>query len=70
MIITKTSQYSGKTYTMDLDVTVEQLNQFYFGGGLIQDIFPQLTNREREFIKTGMTDAEWSELFGEHAPLH
>jgi hypothetical protein len=65
MLITKTSQYSGKTHTIDLDVKVEQLNQFYFGGGLIQDIFPQLTNSEREFIKTGITDDEWTELFGE-----
>lgn len=55
---------------MDLDVTVEQLNTFYHGGGLIQDIFPQLTNSEREFIKTGITDDEWKELFGEHTPLH
>ena len=70
MLITRKSQYSGIEHAMHLDVTVEQLNTFYHGGGCIQDIFPNLTNSEREFIKTGITDDEWTELFGEHAPLH
>lgn len=32
---------------------------------LIQDAFPQLNDDEREFIKTGITSAEWDEAFGE-----
>ena len=63
MLITRKSQYSGIEHAMHLDVSEEQMNTFYHGGGLIQDIFPNLTASEREFIKTGITDDEWKELF-------
>lgn len=64
MKVTNTSQYSGKTYTMDLDITPDQWAKYCCGEGFIQDIFPNLTPGEREFIKTGITDEEWTELFG------
>jgi len=35
----------------------------YHRGYLIQDAFPFLTNSEREFILTGLTDEEWNEMF-------
>ena len=40
-----------------------------FGNGLIQNIFPDLTPDEREFIKTGVTPDEWDNMFagGEYA---
>jgi len=33
-------------------------------GGYIQDIFPHLPAGEREFLMTGITPAEWDEIFG------
>ena len=33
-------------------------------GSLIQDVFPELTANEREFIMTGITPQEWEEAFG------
>ena len=62
MIITRTSQYSGITRTMDLPVTDEQFND-YNKGMLVTHAFPQLTQDQREFLMTGMTAEEWNELF-------
>lgn len=63
MTITRTSQVSGITRSMDLDVTAQQWADFLSGVGTIQDIFPNLTPSQREFIKTGITDEEWDTLF-------
>jgi hypothetical protein len=51
------------TRTMDLNVTQEQLAEYYTGNILLQNAFPQLSDSEREFIKTGITDQEWNDLF-------
>jgi hypothetical protein len=63
MKITRTSEYSGKVHTLELDVTEAQLARWR-DGMYIQDAFPNLTPVEREFIKTGITDEEWRECFG------
>ena len=52
---------SGDIHTRDVDVTYEQLNAWK-GGILIQEAMPHLNADDREFIKTGITPEEWSEL--------
>jgi hypothetical protein len=64
MQITKISTISGKSNTMDLNVTQEQLDVYAKGGVLIQNVFPNLNPSEREFIKSGITPTEWTEMFG------
>lgn len=64
MTVIRKSQYSGNIYTMEMDVTPEQISRYEAGGITLQDCFPQLNADEREFIKTGMTAFEWEELFG------
>lgn len=64
MEIIRKSQYSGKLYVKDLPVTEEQMQKFENREGLIQDIFPNLSPDDREFIKSGITNEEWEELFG------
>ena len=64
MLLTMTSTLTGKVHTMELDVTETQLSTYFSGGGLLQNVFPQLTPPEREFIKTGITPSEWEEVFG------
>ncbi len=54
---------TGEVRTLDLPVTEEQIAA-YAAGELIQNAFPHLSASEREFIKTGITDEEWDELFG------
>lgn len=63
MKITRTSQFTGITRTLDIGVTQEQIDKWN-AGTLIQDAMPNLSAGEREFIKTGVTDEEWDELFG------
>ena len=64
MRIVKTSQLTGNTHTMSIDVTLAQLDA-WANGALIQDAMPNLTADEREFIMTGITPSEWVEAFGE-----
>ena len=66
MIVKKQSIVSGKVYQMQLDITQQQLNDFFNGRlGLIQQAFPHLSIDEREFIISGIHPIEWKELFGE-----
>jgi len=64
MKLTRTSPISGKRNTMDLDVTIDQITDWE-KGAMIQDAMPNLTVDEREFIKTGITSEDWSELMGD-----
>jgi hypothetical protein len=63
MKIVRTSQVSGITRSVDLDVTEEQMALFEGGRVAIQDCFPNLSADDREFIKTGITADEWENLF-------
>lgn len=66
MQITRKSPFTGVVRTLDIPVTQEQLNEWQ-SGVLIQNAMPNLTAGEREFIKTGITDEEWDNAFGEGA---
>ena len=63
MKIVRTSQVSGITRSVDLDVTEEQMALFSLSQVAIQDCFPNLSADDREFIKTGITADEWETLF-------
>lgn len=63
MKVTRTSQATGITREMELNITDEQIMK-YEKGALIQDAFPNLTPSEREFLMTGITEDEWNDIFG------
>ncbi len=68
MIITKKSVFSGITRSLDLPVTQKQLNRFATRiktGEYVQDIFPDLSPDDREFILSGITPEEWDEVIEE-----
>lgn len=68
MRVTKTSQLTGKEHTMIIDVTEEQLFRIQNRMNtteLIQNIVPNLSMEEREFLMTGITNEEWIRAFGE-----
>ena len=68
MLVTKTSQMSGETHTIDIDVTEEQLYRIEnrrMTGELIQNIVPSLSKELREFLMSGITPEEWNEMFSE-----
>ena len=58
MLIERTSPFTGKTNTMDIDVTWWQY-QNWIDGMLIQHAMPNISADEREFIMTGITPEEW-----------
>lgn len=64
--IRRQSPITGITHTTELDLTPEQFNEAFEawqGGVLIQYAFPTLDADQREFIKTGMTPADWDVLY-------
>lgn len=61
MIIERKSAISGIVRQRDLDVTHEQIERWQ-GGELIQNVFPDLSPSDREFLVTGTTDEEWEQL--------
>ena len=60
------SMLTGLIHTMDLDVTQEQMDIWNSPNPpLIQNLFPNLTSEEREFLLTGSTQEEWDAAFPE-----
>ena len=63
--VTKKSIISGKTNTMELDITQEDLDRYeQVSGLLVQAVFPQLSSSEREFLISGITPTEWNDTCG------
>ena len=61
MIVNKESMFSGKSHEMEIDVTNKEI-ALWMEGSLIQDVMPNLTANEREFLMTGITPAEWGQM--------
>jgi len=62
MIVEMKSILSGKTSSMDLPVTDLQVN-LWRSGMLIQNVMPDLSVQQREFLITGMTLEEQEVFF-------
>ena len=62
MIVQRRSIISGQVNTMNIDCTEEQLNRHKMGE-LVQDVFPNLSVEEREFLISGVTPEEWDNTF-------
>lgn len=60
MIVTRTSPFTGKEHTMDIEATPAQI-QAYNNGAHLQQAFPHLSPEIREFIHSGITPEEWDE---------
>ena len=63
MKITKLSPRTRTLNTLDLPMTAEQYDRWRTGPGLIQDLLPQLSPEQREFLLTGYTPEDWEILF-------
>lgn len=62
MIITRKDPITGKTNSMDLNVSPEQI-EAWTSGVLIQNAFPHLNADEREFLMTGIMPETWDDMF-------
>lgn len=56
------SMLSGVTRSRDIDVTEEEYDRWR-SGMLIQKAMPHLSDVDREFIMTGVTEEEWNAEF-------
>jgi hypothetical protein len=63
MEITKKSLLTGKVHTMEIPITQHQLDMWE-GGELIQNVMPELSPEEREFLISGITPKEWDGYYG------
>ena len=63
MQITRTSIISGITRTMNIDVTQDQIDRWNNREGYIQNIMPNISASEREFILSGISEEEWDSIF-------
>ena len=65
--LTKNSPLSGKENTMFLPISKTEFTEKNLirkvGKHLIQDVFPELSAEQREFINTGITPEEWNKIF-------
>lgn len=62
MIITRISPLTGKINSHDLNISQDQLDQWQYQGAMIQNVFPHLSEDEREFIQTGLDFGEFDDL--------
>ena len=62
MKITKKSMLTGVEHTLEIPCTPEQLFNWQYKGGHIQDAMPNVPAPQREFLMTGITPEEWDVL--------
>ena len=49
---------------VSVTVTLAEYHRWQ-GGELVQEVWPNLTSEQREFIQTGWTQAEWESIFSD-----
>lgn len=68
MKIARKSPFTGEVNVMDLPVTQEDLARCWSlsktGTEHVQDVFPNLSPGEREFLISGITPEEWERFLG------
>ena len=62
MLVYRTNIVSGKVNVMSLPVTQKQLDIYENTNTLVQDVFPDLTADQREFLISGMTPSDFTLL--------
>lgn len=60
--VIKKSAWSGKLNQMDLPVTLNELRR-HAEGEHAQNVWPQLTLEQREFLISGCVGEEWDAMF-------
>ena len=65
MLVERKSLISGKKHTREIDAPPTKILNYLSGRDTryVQDIFPELSSDDREFMMTGITPKEWDEAF-------
>jgi hypothetical protein len=66
VIIKRRSVLTGIERTRDIPVDPNDIAAWEAGLGNVQDLMPYLNDSDREFILSGITDAEWDGMFSLH----
>ena len=67
--VTRASILDGVERTIEIPLTATQYEVALYdwaNGTPIQDAFPTLTPGQREFIKSGITEEQWTETFADY----
>jgi len=64
MLIRRISLLTGTEHTKEVPITDQQARDLTSDTGLIQEICPNLSSTDREFLMTGITLEEWEDAFG------
>ena len=64
MLVTRISNLTRITHTREIPVAPEQLRSWE-EGMLVQKAMPDLNDKDREFIMSGITPEEWYDAFGD-----
>jgi len=65
VLVSKQSIFSGKVNQMVLPLRQGQIEYWLDSCLLIQDVLPDLSDDQREFLLSGSTPEEWDEMFGD-----
>jgi hypothetical protein len=68
IVVVAKSDFSGRITHREIEIQLEKFEKgmdAWNNGKLIQKAFPDLSASDREFIKSGITDEEWNEMFFE-----
>jgi hypothetical protein len=65
MQITRKSVLTGTTRTREIPADPEHMTLYQLDMGNIEDLMPYLSDSDREFIRTGITEGEWKRAFAE-----
>jgi len=63
MLVTKKSQLTGNTHTIDIPNLTDEQVDAWMSGTLIQNAMPHISEDHREFLMTGITPDEWDSIF-------
>ena len=64
VFVYKQSIATGHINTMVIPTTQGRIEYWMQSGELIQDVMPDLTADQREFLMSGITPEEWDDMFG------
>ena len=48
----------------EIEATEDQMTRYYLGVEFVQNIFPEMSKQDREFLISGIDGEEWNKMFG------
>jgi hypothetical protein len=65
MKLQRRSPWTGIVNQLDLPITQNEYDRWYHNGEVAQNVWPHLTDEQREFIISGTYPGEWGKYMSE-----